>query len=204
MEIQEIQEILENHSLWLEEEGGERANLSRADLSRADLGDANLSRANLSDADLSGANLSDADLSDADLSDANLSDADLSRADLSGANLSCANLSCADLSGANLSCANLGDADLSGADLSGANLSGATYGKGVPIEKTPIQILGLEYPILILDNHIKIGCQLLPTTTWLAMSEDEIGRFPSGKKFNARYRALIVSAAKAHGHKIKA
>ena len=53
-----LQEILDKHKKWLnEEEGGERADLSDADLSGADL-----RRADLSDADLSGAYLRGADL----------------------------------------------------------------------------------------------------------------------------------------------
>ena len=103
-----LQEILEKHQLWLnDEDGGIRADLSCANLSCADLSCANLSGANLSCA-----NLSCATLSCANLSRANLSRADLSRANLSGANLSCATLSCANLSGANLSCANLSGANL--------------------------------------------------------------------------------------------
>ena len=109
----ELNEILEKHRKWLNnEEGGEKANLSGADLRRA-----NLSWANLSWANLSGADLSWADLSWADLSWANLSGADLSWANLSGADLSGANLSGADLSWANLS----------GADLSGAILTNVKY-----------------------------------------------------------------------------
>lgn len=42
-----IQETLENHKLWLDGRGGERADLSRADLSEADLSEADLSWANL-------------------------------------------------------------------------------------------------------------------------------------------------------------
>ena len=90
----DLKSILEKHLKWLRnEDGGERANLSRADLSGADLSranlyGANLSRANLYGANLYGANLSGANLSRADLSVANLSRADLSVADLSGADLS--------------------------------------------------------------------------------------------------------------------
>jgi hypothetical protein len=117
MKQAELNEILEQHRLWLSDPTkGSRANLSRADLSGA-----NLSGANLSGAYLSDANLSDADLSGAYLSGAYLSGAYLSGANLSGANLSGAYLSDANLSGANLSDANLSDADLSGAYLSGAN-----------------------------------------------------------------------------------
>lgn len=65
----ELNEILEKHRKWLnDEEGGEKADLSGADLSGANLSWANLSGANLSGADLSWADLSGADLSGADLS----------------------------------------------------------------------------------------------------------------------------------------
>lgn len=88
MNVNELQEILKKHELWLKDkEGGCKADLSRANLSGADLSRADLSWANLSGADLSGA-----DLSWADLSKANLSWADLRRANLRGANLSDADL----------------------------------------------------------------------------------------------------------------
>ena len=82
MKKEKLDEILENHVKRLNEDGGERADLSGADLHKADLCKANLCEADLSDADLS-----EADLSGADLRDADLSGADLSGADLSGANL---------------------------------------------------------------------------------------------------------------------
>ena len=97
----DLKKILDEHLLWLNGEGGSRANLSNADLFGANLRGANLSNANLRHA-----NLRDADLRCANLSNANLF----------GANLRCANLSNADLR----------DADLRGANLSNANLSGAS------------------------------------------------------------------------------
>jgi len=114
--IEKLNEILEKHSHWIEEdcEGWEsmKANLRGADLSRADLYGANLRGANLREADLSRADLREADLSRADLREADLSRADLSRADLYGANLRGANLREADLYGANLRGADLSRADL--------------------------------------------------------------------------------------------
>nr|DAJ81008.1 MAG TPA: pentapeptide repeat protein [Caudoviricetes sp.] len=125
MTQEKLNEILKAHKLWLNGEGGSRADLSRADLSRADLSCADLSRADLRGAYLSRANLSRAYLRGAYLSRANLRGADLSRADLSCADLSRADLSCADLSRANLSRADLSRADLRGAYLRGAYLSRA-------------------------------------------------------------------------------
>ena len=78
MNKEELEEILDSHEKWLNNDpGGEKANLSGA----------NLSDANLRGANLRGANLSGADLSGADLCGANLSDADLCGANLCGANL---------------------------------------------------------------------------------------------------------------------
>ena len=80
MTQEELNAVLEKHRLWLNDKGGERANLSGANLSWADLSRADLSRADLSRANLGRANLSGANLSEADLSGANLSGADLSGA----------------------------------------------------------------------------------------------------------------------------
>ena len=78
---EQLDEILEKHKKWLNDEpGGERANLCGADLFRADLFRANLRGADLFEADLRGANLCGADLFEA-----NLFGADLFGADLHGA-----------------------------------------------------------------------------------------------------------------------
>ena len=132
---EELNRILEDHKLWLKDEGGKRADLSYAnlrgaylrgaDLRGANLIGAYLMGANLSYADLRGADLRDADLRGANLSNANLSNADLRGANLIGAYLIGANLSYADLRGANLRDADLRGANLSNADLRGANLSNA-------------------------------------------------------------------------------
>ena len=118
----DLKKILDEHLLWLNGEGGSRANLRGADLFGANLSDANLSDANLFGANLRGANLSNADLRDADLRCADLRCADLFGANLRGANLSDANLCNADLFGANLRDANLRNADLRRADLCGASI----------------------------------------------------------------------------------
>ena len=78
----DLKKILDEHLLWLNGEGG-----SRADLCDVDLRNADLRCANLSDADLRCANLRDADLRGANLSDADLRNADLCRADLCEASI---------------------------------------------------------------------------------------------------------------------
>jgi hypothetical protein len=116
METARLRETLRDHSSWLVEGRGVRANLRGATLRGIDLRVAHLSGADLSEADLNGANLIEA----------NLSEANLRGADLRGANLIAAHLS-----GANLSEANLSGANLNEANLSGANLRGATIREGL-------------------------------------------------------------------------
>ena len=73
----DLKKILDEHLLWLNGEGGSRANLFGANLRGANLFGANLRGANLFGADLCDADLRCADLRNADLCDANLCDADL-------------------------------------------------------------------------------------------------------------------------------
>ena len=126
--VEELNEILEKHEIWLRgEEGGERADLWDTDLRGFDLIDINLSGADLRNSDLGDANLMYADLKYADLkytdlSYTNLSDADLRGADLRGANLMGANLSNTNLSNTNLSNADLRGTNLWDTDLSNTNL----------------------------------------------------------------------------------
>lgn len=114
----ELNEILENHKLWLNGEGGECANLRGADLRYA----------NLYNIDLRCANLNSADLNSADLRCANLRGVDLSSANLNSANLSGANLNNANLSGASLYNANLYSSNLNNANLNNVKTNMYTIG----------------------------------------------------------------------------
>ena len=95
MEASELNQILDQHRLWLDGKGGVCADLT------------------------------DADLIDAYLRDADLTGAKLHAANLTGANLTVANLTVANLTGANLTVANLTGANLEYANLTGAYLGGA-------------------------------------------------------------------------------
>ena len=125
METSVLNQILDQHKLWIDGKGGICANLEGANLTGAYLSGANLTGANLENADLRGADLRGANLTTANLTGANLTTANLTGANLTTANLIGANLTGADLTGANLCGAKFSDADLSGADLSSAKLSDA-------------------------------------------------------------------------------
>ena len=83
----DLKKILDEHLLWLNGEGGSRADLRDANLRDADLRDADLRDADLRGANLFGANLRCANLRDANLRDADLSDSDLCNADLCEASI---------------------------------------------------------------------------------------------------------------------
>ena len=110
-----------------------------------------------------------ANLDGAYLARANLAGAYLARANLAGANLDGANLD-----GANLAGANLARANLDGANLDGANLDGASYGDGVPLTRTPIFVGGLHWPVIIMDEHMKIGCELHLISGWAEFDDRRI------------------------------
>jgi hypothetical protein len=72
-----IKKVLEEHNKWLDNDGGERANLRGANLRDADLRGADLRRADLQRADLQDADLRCANLRGANLRGANLRGADI-------------------------------------------------------------------------------------------------------------------------------
>jgi hypothetical protein len=132
MNTDELKTILEQHKLWLEDEGGARANLQYADLQGADLLCADLQYANLLCADLQGA-------------------------DLRGADLRWANLLCADLQYANLQYADLQGADLRGADLQGADLDYSCLplwcgSKGMIVDKRIASQIAAHFCVLECDD----------------------------------------------------
>jgi hypothetical protein len=118
----DLKKILDEHLLWLNGEGGSRANLFGANLRGANLRCADLRNADLCDANLCDADLRCADLRNADLCGANLRCADLRNADLCDADLRCADLRNADLCDADLCRADLRNADLCDANLCDADL----------------------------------------------------------------------------------
>lgn len=122
MDQEKLNEIIENHVKWLQDDGGKRANLAAANLKGVNLKGANLRRA-----DLEGVNLRRADLEGADLYGANLEGADLERANLHRADLHVADLEGANLEGINLKGANLKGVNLCMADLEGAELPIGVY-----------------------------------------------------------------------------
>jgi hypothetical protein len=168
-----LRKIISEHQKWLDNDGGERADLREADLRGATLREANLRWANLSGANLSGATLREANLRWANLSGANLSGATLREADLRGADLLGADLREADLSGADL----LG-ADLREANLSGANLRWADLREANPrwANDAPLQMQVESWLVYIQSGYMRIGCERHRVEDWRSFDDDTIHR----------------------------
>ena len=108
-----------------------------------------------------------------------------------------ANLDGAILAGANLAGANLVGANLYGADLYGADLYGAKFGDGVTAERGIRQVLGLQWPVTIFDNHMRIGCQLHSLADWAAFTKRDIVEMDGTDAllFWRRHKAMLLALA---------
>ena len=153
-----------------------------------------------------GADLNGANLAGADLNGANLAGAYLSRADLAGADLAGANLAGADLAGADLAGANLAGANLVGANLAGAYLVGAKWRDDIIINRTPLQLFGLRWPVKIFDQHMQVGCQLHTLAEWEAFDDAAIVAMDSRNalRFWRANKAALLALARADGRGIEA
>ncbi|MCG4261338.1 pentapeptide repeat-containing protein [Acetobacter senegalensis] len=187
------------------------ADLGGADLRGAYLGGAYLGGAYLGGADLRGADLGVADLRGADLGGADLRGAYLRGAYLGGAYLGGAYLGGADLRGADLGVADLRGAYLGVADLRGAYLGGA-YLRGAYLENTkfsddvianraPLFLSGLDYDVLILDQHMKIGCELHSISDWRDFDNDRISKMDGlrARKFWKAHKASLLAICESDG-----
>ena len=197
---EELRNILEPHKKWCNREpGGERADLEGAYLEEAYLRGAYLNGANLKGTNLRGANLEGAKLKGAYLEGAYLRGAYLRGANLERAYLKGANLEGAYLEGADLRGAYLEGAHLEGAKLKGTNLENATYGEGVAISAAPLQISGLEWEIIIFDNHMKIGCELHPIAEWATFKDTRIKLMNfHAIAFWHEHKSMIMTCAELH------
>ena len=145
-----------------------------------------------------------ASLDGACLDGANLNGASLDRARLNGANLDGASLNCASLNCASLNCARLDGASLNCASLNCARLDGATYGDNVPCTQAPLQLLGSRYDVLVLDRHVKIGCEIHATEEWRAYGQRQIEAMDGDDAWTwwQQYRDTILAMADARRYRL--
>jgi len=191
-----LKELVENNKANLVNAHLGGADLVDANLVGADLEDAYLENANLEGADLGSANLEGAYLVSANLGSANLVNANLGGAYLVNANLVNANLGGANLVNADLVNANLGSANLVNANLGGANLGGAKRGKWV-LKTVPIQILGLEFFVIVFDEHLEIECESHSFEEWEEFTNKDFKSMDSNViKFKTENEVIIKALIK--------
>lgn len=95
--------------------------------------------------------------------------------------------------------ANLSEADLYRANLYGANLSGAN-GKKITIKKTPVQISGLRWRIIIFDKDMRIGCEYHSLADWWPYDDDRITDMDShALDFWKQHKGLLQGVCVATG-----
>jgi hypothetical protein len=107
----------------------------------------------------------------------------------------------ANLSGANLSNAYLYDANLYGAYLYDANLSGAKWRDGVAISKRPVHVDGLHWRVVILDEHMQIGCELHRLSEWRDFDDRRIAEMDGREalRFWRTNKGALLALAEASG-----
>jgi uncharacterized protein YjbI with pentapeptide repeats len=138
----------------------------------------------------------------ANLAGANLAGANLAGANLAGANLAGANLADANLAGANLADANLAHANLADAYLAGANLADAKWRDGIVIQRVPLQLYGLLWPVTILDAHMQIGCELHSLADWAAFDDARIVQMDrQALRFWRAHKTALLALAESDGRK---
>ena len=134
-----------------------------------------------------------ANLDGANLYGANLDGASLVGAKLVGANLVGAGLVGANLTDARLDAANLTDALLDGAKLDGASLVGANL-DGEILNKAPITLLNLHWPVMITSQYMRIGCQRHTHKEWGAFTNIEIKSMaPGAISFWRKWKAPLLA-----------
>ena len=91
----------------------------------------------------------------------------------------------------------LARANLAGANLARANLAGAEFGDGVTAERGIRQVLGLQWPVTIFDNHMRIGCQFHSLADWATFTNREIVEMDGTDAllFWRRHKAMLLALA---------
>jgi len=122
-------------------------------------------------------------------------------ANLYGANLDGADLRGADLYGASLRGASLRGASLRGANLYGAHLRGADL-DGEILTRNPVFVQGLEWPAIITEGYMRIGCQRHTHAAWKKFSTRRIGLMDNrAPELWAAWKDPLLAMCAAHAAK---
>jgi hypothetical protein len=90
---------------------------------------------------------------------------------------------------------------LAGAYLVGAYLAGAKWRDGVTIQRAPLYLHGLFWPVIILDEHMQVGCELHRLDEWEAFDDRRIAAMDGrdALRFWKAHKDVLLSLAKSDG-----
>jgi hypothetical protein len=75
---------------------------------------------------------------------------------------------------------------------------------GQKIEKTPIQINNLTWPIIITEHHMKIGCQVHTHQEWEDFTGDELAAMDNDAfEFAEKWRSILLMMCHEHAKESK-
>jgi hypothetical protein len=67
------------------------------------------------------------------------------------------------------------------------------------VKISPINIIGLPYPITITETHVSIGCHIKTHTEWIALTEDQAAKLDTGgRDFYRFFKHTIISLLAYH------
>ena len=91
----------------------------------------------------------------------------------------------------------LEQATQSGADLRGADLRGASFGEGVTAEQGVLQLIGLQWDVIIFDAHMRIGCQMHPLSDWASFDDRRIAEMDGvhALRFWRQHKSALLTLA---------
>lgn len=188
----------------------DNARLSGKNLTNASLDGARLRGARLDNANLTGANLSESQLDGADFTNATLQGACLCRSSLRGCNFDGAQFDGTDITGGNISGSHFSNPSalllnfIDAADMSGCYFSVSATGACM-MSRPPVVIHGLPFPVVFMDEMVKIGPVLRSRRELLALTNDNCPpapeRFEDGHlhAFIHRYRDILQGLARSLG-----
>ena len=80
-----------------------------------------------------------------------------------------------------------------------ANLVWVSAGKRIPLTREPVQVFGLCWPVIIMDAHIQIGCEVHSVEAWVSFSDARIAEMDSlALRFWRAHKATIMALAAGH------
>ena len=85
--------------------------------------------------------------------------------------------------------------------LQGADLQGAKWSDSITVQRTPLFLEGLHYRVVILDEHMAIGCQTHSLSEWASFDDRAIAGMDglAATKFWRKHKEALLALAASDG-----